>query len=151
MASTKVVSATACHILMLVICCEFSQTEAEYLPLRSAEEQEVASCILKIRETEKRVRNEVTEELKKELEETFGERMQKIDLLETEIALERTRQQVIEQKVELSYKGLMRLENALTKCTGHDAPPTTTTTLAPTTTAALTTTKKPGTTLFYIF
>ncbi|XP_046374981.1 perlucin-like protein [Haliotis rufescens] len=38
----------------------------------------------------------------------------------------------------------MRLENALTKCTGHDAPPTTTTTLAPTTTAALTTTKKPA-------
>ncbi|XP_046575093.1 perlucin-like protein [Haliotis rubra] len=125
MKCARIPSVTVWLILIIGICSELSQT--------SAQEQEVASCILKVRETEKRVRNEVIEELKKEMEETLKGKMQRIDLLETEIALERTRQQVIEQKVELSYKGLMRLENALTKCT---AP--TSTTLAPTTT-----TKKP--------
>ncbi|XP_067661564.1 perlucin-like protein [Haliotis asinina] len=121
MKSSRTASVILWHILITGIYSEFSQT--------SAQEQEAASCILKLRETEKRVRNEVIEELKKEMEETLKEKLQRINLLETEIALERTRQQVIEQKVELSYNGLMRLENALAIC----AAPTSTT-LAPTTT-----------------
>ncbi|XP_067661561.1 C-type lectin domain family 10 member A-like isoform X2 [Haliotis asinina] len=107
------------------------------------------TCILKLKENAKRVRSEVIKQLTDGIREEFRNHFKEYELLKKEIAVERARQRVTEEKVDVSYERIEKLEAALSQCapiTDANTTPTTvpnTTFLSTTTTAARTTTAKP--------
>ncbi|XP_067661562.1 C-type lectin domain family 4 member M-like [Haliotis asinina] len=99
------------------------------------------TCFLKLKENAKRVRSEVINELKEEIKEEFKSQFKEHELLKKEIAVERARQRVTEEKVDVSYEKIQKLEAALVQCTPiTDANTTTATT--PTTTTTTTARQK---------
>ncbi|XP_067661558.1 C-type lectin domain family 4 member E-like [Haliotis asinina] len=103
-------------------------------------DNDTSTCILKLKENAKRVRSEVINELKDEIKEEFKSQFKEHELLKKEIAVERARQRVTEEKVDVSYERIQKLETALSQC-GTITLPNTTTYISMTTTRA--TTAKP--------
>ncbi|XP_046575102.1 lymphocyte antigen 75-like isoform X1 [Haliotis rubra] len=98
------------------------------------------TCILKLKENTKRIRSEVINELKEEIKEEFKNQFKEHELLKKEIAVERARQWVIEEKVDVSYERVQRLEAALSQCAPITVANTTPITVPNTTTSTSTTT-----------
>ncbi|XP_046575103.1 C-type lectin domain family 4 member M-like isoform X2 [Haliotis rubra] len=101
------------------------------------------TCILKLKENTKRIRSEVINELKEEIKEEFKNQFKEHELLKKEIAVERARQRVIEEKVDVSYERVQKFEAALSQCAPITVANTVTSTTMTTTTTTTTTTAKP--------
>ncbi|XP_046575130.1 C-type lectin domain family 10 member A-like [Haliotis rubra] len=99
----------------------------------------------------KRVRSEVIKELTEGIKEEFKNQFKEQELLKKEIAVERARQRVIEEKVAMSYERVQRLEAVLSQCApitlSNTIPitvPNTTTSTTMTATTVRTTTAEPN-------
>ncbi|XP_046575128.1 C-type lectin domain family 4 member M-like [Haliotis rubra] len=103
-------------------------------------ENDTDTCILKLKENAKRVRSEVIKELTEGIKEEFKNQFKEHELLKKEIAVKRARQRVTEEKVDVSYERVQRLEAALSQCAPITVPNTTPITVPNTTTSTSTTT-----------
>ncbi|XP_046575104.1 macrophage mannose receptor 1-like [Haliotis rubra] len=79
-------------------------------------ENNTDTCILSLKENTKRVRSKVIKRLTEEIKEEFKNQFKQLELLKKEILLERARQRVIEEKVDVSYEGVQKFEAALSQC-----------------------------------
>ncbi|XP_067661563.1 low affinity immunoglobulin epsilon Fc receptor-like [Haliotis asinina] len=105
-------------------------------------ENNTDTCLLKLKENAERVRSEVINELKAEMKEEFKDEFKQLEILKKELLLERARQRVMEEKVDVSYVGVQKLEAALSQCAMIATVPITAANTT-TTTTTTTTTEKP--------
>ncbi|XP_071087404.1 type-2 ice-structuring protein-like [Haliotis cracherodii] len=131
MTSAKLHSAAVVLYLMLIASLDATEHK----------QNDTDSCILRLKENESRVRSDVIKELKEEIKEEFKSQFKRFELLKNEVAVEKARQRVMEEKVDFSYEGVQKLEAALSQCSVITATPITVTNTTTSTTTTTTTAK----------
>ncbi|XP_046374984.2 macrophage mannose receptor 1-like [Haliotis rufescens] len=133
MTSAKLHAVAAVFYLMLIVSLDATEHK----------QNDTDSCILRLKENESRVRSGVIKELKEEIKEEFKSQFKRFELLKNEVAVEKARQRVMEEKVDFSYEGVQKLEAALSQCSVITATPITVANTTTTTSTTTTTTAKP--------